>query len=120
MKKTVIALCLGLTLFWVGTASAVLIDPYDNILPPDGFYGLFYGNYYQADQFNDSSGNKAADIDLTAKVGVLRGLYYRHLGKVPLAFQLIVPFGELKETQLLQEKSSGLGMTTSGATAVGW
>lgn len=114
MKKTVIALCLGLTLFWVGTASAVLIDPYDNILPPDGFYGLFYGNYYQADQFNDSSGNKAADIDLTAKVGVLRGLYYRHLGKVPLAFQLIVPFGELKETQLLQEKSSGLGDVTFG------
>lgn len=114
MKRSFICLCLGLTLFWVSTASAVLIDPYDNILPPDGLYGLLYGNYYQADQLNDSSGDKALDIDLTAKVSVLRGLYYRHIGKVPLAFQIIVPFGEVKETKLLQEKSSGLGDTTFG------
>lgn len=114
MKKTVVSLCLGLTLFWAGTASAILIDPYDNILPPDGFYGLFYGNFYQADQLNDANGDKMLDIDLTAKVSVLRGLYYGHMGKIPYALQVIVPFGEVKETKALNQKSSGLGDITFG------
>lgn len=114
MKTHVIFFCLGLTFLWVSAAGAVLVDPYDNILPPDGIYGLYYGNYYHADQINDDNGDKAVDVSLTAEVNVLRGLYYRHLGKIPFALQVIVPFGEVKETKLLDEKSSGLGDVTFG------
>ena len=114
MKKLIIPLCLCFVFLWISTAGAVLIDPYDNFLPPDGFYGLLYGNYYHADEFTDGSGNKAADADLTAKVTVLRGLYYRHIGKLPMAFQLIVPMGQVKETKLFNEKSSGVGDITFG------
>jgi hypothetical protein len=109
MKKLTMTLCLGLTLFWASNACAVLVDPYDNFLAPDGFYGLLYGNFYQADEITDSHGDKAVDVDLTAKVSLLRGLKYFHLGKTAVALQVIVPFGEVKETKLLNEKSSGLG-----------
>ncbi len=114
MKKLIVPLALSLTILWTSVAGAVLIDPYDNILAPDGFYGLLYGNYYHAGELTDSSGHKAANIDLTAKVAVARGLYYHHLGKVPLVFQLIVPMGQVKETKLLHEKSSGVGDVTFG------
>ncbi len=114
MKKLIIILSVGLVFQWASNAGAILIDPYDNILPPDGLYGLLYGNYYHADQLNDSDGDKAVSVDLTAKVAVLRGLYYRHIGKLPFAFQLIVPMGEVKESKLLHEKSSGVGDITFG------
>jgi len=109
MKKLTMTLCLGLTLFWASSACAVLVDPYDNFLAPDGLYGLLYGNFYQADEITDSHGDKAVDVDLTAKVSLLRGLKYFHLGKTAVALQVIIPFGEVKETKLLNEKSSGLG-----------
>jgi len=107
MQKNVISLCLGLTLLWAGVANAVLIDPYDNFHAPDGYYGLLYGNYYTADKLDTSDGD--LDIDLTAKVSVFRGLKYFHLAGIPLAFQVILPFGEVEESKLLNEKSSGLG-----------
>lgn len=109
MKKLTMTLCLGLTLFWASSACAILVDPYDNFLAPDGYYGLLYGNFYHADEITDSHGDKAVDVDLTAKVSVLRGLKYFHLGKTAVVLQAIVPFGEVKETKLLDEKSSGLG-----------
>lgn len=109
MKRLIMGLCLGLILQWSSTAGAVLIDPYDNFLAADGVYGLLYGNYYQADELTGSNGDKLADIDLTAKVSLLRGIGYFHAGKVPLALQVIIPFGEVKESKLLNEKSSGLG-----------
>jgi len=107
MKKMCISLLVGLGLIWCSTASAILIDPYDNFLAPDGYYGLFYQNYYTADNLALSSGN--LDIDLTANVSILRGIKYFKVADFPLAFQVILPFGEVKETKLLNEKSSGLG-----------
>jgi hypothetical protein len=107
MKKLTMTLCLGLTLFWASSACAILIDPYDNFLAPDGYYGLVYGNYYTADKLVTSSGN--LDVDLQATVSILRGLKYFHVADIPVAFQVIVPFGEVKETKLFNEKSSGLG-----------
>lgn len=107
MKKMLVSLVLGLTLFWASSSSAILIDPYDNFLAPDGYYGLVYGNYYTADKLVLDSGD--LDFDLTAKVAILRGLKYFHVGNIPVVLQLIVPFGEVKETKLLNEKSSGLG-----------
>lgn len=109
MKKLTMTLCLGLTLFWASSACAILIDPYDNFLAPDGFYGLLYGNYYSADELTGSNGDKVADFDLTATVTVLRGINYFKLGKFNLAAQLIIPFGEVKEEKLLNESSSGVG-----------
>lgn len=107
MKKTLFSFVLGITLLWAGTASAILIDPYDNFLAPDGYYGLVYGNYYTADKLVTDSGD--LDVDLQANVAILRGLTYFHVANIPVALQVIVPFGEVKETKLLHEKSSGLG-----------
>lgn len=109
MKKLFCVLSLTLVCLWCGMAQALLIDPYDNVLPPDGSYGLLYGNYYHAGELTGSGGNKAADIDLTAVVSLLRSSNFFHVGKVPLGFQVILPFGKIKETKLLNESSSGLG-----------
>jgi len=107
MKKTFLTFALGFTLIWASSASAVLIDPYDNFLAPDGYYGLVYGNYYTADKLVTTGGD--LDIDLQATVAILRVLKYFHVADIPVALQVIVPFGEVKETKLLNEKSSGLG-----------
>ncbi|MFU8857003.1 MAG: transporter [Deferrisomatales bacterium] len=109
MKRWIVTLGLALALGWAGSARAILVDPYDNVLAPDGFYGLAYFNYYTADEFTGPGGSKAASIDLTATVGVLRPLAYFHLGPVPMAFQVIVPFGKVEEDKVFKEDSSGLG-----------
>lgn len=109
MRGCLVTLGLVAAVLWAGAARAILIDPYDNVLAPDGYYGLAYFNYYQADELTGADGNKAANIDLTATVGILRPLTYFHIGRVPMAFQVIVPFGKLEETKLLDEDSSGLG-----------
>lgn len=106
MKKLFVSICLVTTFLWVGPAGAVLIDPYDNFLAADGFYALAYGNYYRADRLTVPG---VDDFDLRAKVAVLRGVGYYRAGKVPLAFQVIIPFGEVEERRLFNEKSSGLG-----------
>ncbi len=109
MMRWIVTLGFALALCWAGPARAILVDPYDNILAPDGFYGLAYFNYYTADEFTGPNGNKAASIDLTATVGILRPLAYFHLGPVPMAFQMIVPFGRVEEDKIFKEDSSGLG-----------
>jgi hypothetical protein len=109
MKRWIVTLGLALALGRVAPAQAILVDPYDNVLAPDGFYGLAYLNYYTADEFTGPNGNKAASIDLTATVGILRPLAYFHLGPVPMAFQVIVPFGRVEEDKVFKEDSSGLG-----------
>ena len=110
MKKLIYLLSLTLVCcLWSGIAQALLIDPYDNVLPPDGSYGLLYGNYYHAGELTGAGGDKAADLDLTATVSLLRSSNYFHVGKLPLGFQVILPFGRIEEKKLLNESSSGLG-----------
>lgn len=109
MKKLIYLLCLGFICFWGGKADAVVIDPYDNALAPDGVYGLLYGNYYHAGEFTGADGKKAADADLTAMVSLVRLIGYKHVGKLPMAFQVIVPFGQVEEKKIFNEKSSGIG-----------
>lgn len=111
MKRTAFALALGLGLAGLGAApaSAILVDPYDNVLAPDGVYGLAYFNYYTADELSGPDGKKALDIDLTATVAILRPIAYFPLGPVHAAFQVIVPFGKVEEEKVLNEDSSGLG-----------
>jgi hypothetical protein len=114
MKRKALALALGMTLLLAGSAGAILIDPYDNVLAPDGYYGLGYFNYYHADELRSPDVPNGGRIDLNAWVGIARGLVYHHFGPVPVTFQLIVPFGKLEETKLLDESSSGLGDITFG------
>lgn len=122
MKRWIVTLGFALALSWAGSARAILVDPYDNVLAPDGFYGLAYLNYYTADELTGPDGNKVSgsDLDLTAQVGIARVLAYRRVGPVPLAFQVIVPFGKIDaklkfdgET-VLDEDSSGLGDVVFG------
>ncbi len=117
MRGRLATFCLVVALCWAGSAHAILVDPYDNVLAPDGFYALGYFNYYTADELTGPGGEELAgsDFDLTATVGIARVLAYKHIGPVPLAFQVIVPFGrvegELKfdGVTVLDEDSSGLG-----------
>jgi len=117
MKRRLAALFLVVALCWAGSARAILVDPYDNVLAPDGFYALGYFNYYTADELTGPSGDKleGSDFELTATVGIARVLAYKHIGPVPLAFQVIVPFGkvegelEFDGVSVLDEDSSGLG-----------
>lgn len=109
MKRWIVTLGLALALAWTGPARAILVDPYDNVLAPDGVYALGYFNYYTADEFAGPDGNKAASIDLTATVGIARVLAYKTIGPVPLAFQVIVPFGRVEEDKIFKEDSSGIG-----------
>ncbi len=109
MKKLTMRLVLLLMFLGATNASAVMVDFYDNALPPQGVYGLLYGNYYHADQFTDGDGHKAVSADLTASIAIARVVGYKTLGNIPFAFQAILPFGELKETKLFKESSSGIG-----------
>ena len=109
MKKLICSLCLGVVCFLGSRAEAIIIDPYDNALAPDGVYGIFYENYYHADEFTGPNGNKAASADLTSAVSIVRAIAYKHIAKVPLAFQVIVPIGYVEEKKVFHEKSSGIG-----------
>lgn len=109
MKKQALVLALSMVCLWSSMAQAILIDPYDNVLPSDGSYGLLYGNYYHAGKLTGAGGGKVADLDLTAMVTLLRSSNYFHVGKVPLGFQVILPFGKVEEKKLLHESSSGVG-----------
>ena len=109
MRRRILALAVGLAVMAAVPAGAILVDPYDNIIAPDGYYGLVYFNYYHAEELTGADGDKLADIDLTATVAIVRPLVYFHLGPVPMAFQVIIPFGKVEETDLLDEESSGLG-----------
>lgn len=112
MKHTrLAALALFLTLSAApARAAVVLIDQYDNILAPDGVYALLYPNYYTAGAFHGSDGKKVADADFKLDLFFVRAIAYRHVAKIPLAFQVIVPFGRVEETSsFLDSESSGIG-----------
>ncbi len=115
MKKLIITMCLSVLCFCSTQASAILIDPYDNAPAPDGLtVGLLYQNYYHANEFTDADGDKAVGADLTANVTILRALGYKQLGNWLTAFQVIVPFGQIEEKKIINEKSSGLGDVVFG------
>jgi hypothetical protein len=90
-------------------AATVLVDHGDNVLAPDGWYALAYPSLYLSSAFNGSDGKKAADVDLVTDLVLLRAITYQHLGKLPFAFQVILPVGQVNETKLFDEKSSGIG-----------
>lgn len=115
MKKLVTTMCLGIIIFCSSQAGAILIDPSDNAPAPDGTtVGLIYQNYYHADEFTNNAGNRAVSADLTAQISIARALHYKQLGNWLTAFQVIVPFGQVEEKKVFNEKSSGLGDVSFG------
>lgn len=95
-------------------AAVVLIDSYDNALPPDGVYSLVYPNHFQAGDFMGPDGKKAADADFKLDLVILRAVAYKHVGKLPLTFQVIVPLGRVEEGKFLDATSSGVGDVVFG------
>ncbi len=119
MKNTclaALALVLGLAAA-PARAGVVLIDLYDNALAPDGVYTLIYPVHVQASQFMGPTGSKAADADFQLDLVFARIIAYKHLGKLPVTFQVIQPFGRVQETKFIDSKSSGLGDLTFGPGA---
>lgn len=111
MKNTclaALALVLGLAAA-PARAGVVLIDLYDNALAPDGVYTLIYPVHIQASEFMGPTGDKAADADFRLDLVFARVIAYRHVGNLPLTFQIIQPFGRVEETKFLDARSSGLG-----------
>jgi hypothetical protein len=112
MRARAATIGLTIALLWAGSAPAsVLVDPYDNVLAPDGFYGLAYFNYFHATELRGlvARSNDTTDADFNAMVTLLRPIGYFHAGPVPLAFQVIVPFGKVEEKKIFDQSSSGLG-----------
>jgi hypothetical protein len=120
MKTTplaALAVILGLASAMPARAAVVLIDSYDNALAPDGYYSLAYPFHYSAGELRGPGGSKLADADFSLDVVFLRAVAYKHVGKLPLAFQVILPVGRLQESTLADVKSSGLGDTIFGPGA---
>lgn len=117
MRRTLTAAIMLVLTAFAGNALAININPNDNILAPDGYYGLVYGEWYSADRFNDKDGDKLADADLNVMVTLLRPIYYFHIGSLPVAMQAIIPFGKVSERDMIDESSSGVGDVVVGPGA---
>lgn len=112
MKNTCLAALasiLGLAAVPAHATTFVLIDTYDNVLAPDGVYTLAYPVHLQASELMGPDGDKVADADFKLDVVFARAIAYRHVGGIPLTFQVIQPIGRVQETKLLGASSSGLG-----------
>lgn len=109
MKNLLRTLPAVLFLLWSVSAQAVFLDPYDNVLFPEGFYTSVYGNYYTAGHRTDSHGTES-NAEFSSIMSTVRSSYYKKVLDVPLVFQVGIPFGEIREKQAggVNEKSSGL------------
>lgn len=116
-----IGFCLLLSLVLVGimcgSSRAIVLDFYDNVAAPPGFYGLAYYNFYDAPKLKDDSGRtvKTAtgdDISMTMNVVSLRPVVYLKGLDTLWAFNAVIPFGKMEQRNLstgATETSSGLG-----------
>jgi hypothetical protein len=113
MKKITIILAGAVVLLRVASAQAVFLDPYDNVMPADGLYTLLYGDVYTAGDLMGNDGKKVGRVDYTSALGIFRAIYYKHIGTVPLAFQIGIPFGSVEAKNPFadgkKERSSGVG-----------
>jgi hypothetical protein len=110
MKKTCLAaLALFLALSAAPARALVLIDPYDNVLAPDGTYALLYPHHFHAGALMGPTGSRAADADLDVDLVIPRVITFKHVGKLALAFQVIGIFGRVQESSIFDQSSSGVG-----------
>ena len=87
-------------------------------LPPPGFYGMVFGNYYHADRLKDGQGNTIPlAFDVKAAVVAPRGVWVtgeKVLGG-QLAFHAVAPLVNLKVSVAgTSQSKSGLGDITVG------
>ena len=77
--------------------------------PPDTLLSLLYYHHITGDTLN-VNGTKAADLDFTEELFLLREVYYFNLGTWLANAQVIVPFGHASlDAGGLDQSSSGVG-----------
>jgi len=100
-------------------SKALVLDFYDNVAAPPGFYSLFYFNYVDQPRLVDNAGKNTQggpagnqNYDLSAEIAILRPVYYfKGLGML-WAFNAIIPYGKVQARDLAtgdKESSTGLG-----------
>jgi hypothetical protein len=109
MKKGVLALiCTCLLIPSVGSAANMR----DYIpAPPDTLLSMLYYHHISADDYY-VNGNKAADVDLSQNLFLLREVYYTKIGSIVADPQVILPFGNASldiDSLNLSEDSDGIG-----------
>lgn len=77
--------------------------------PPNTLLSLLYYHHITGDELY-ADGDKAADIDLTQDLFLLREVYYFNMGSHLANAQVIIPFGEASlEAGSTDDSSSGIG-----------
>lgn len=98
-------------------SKAIVLDFYDNVAAPPGFYGLVYYNFYDAPKLKDDSSRtvKTAtgdDLSMTLNVASLRPVVYFKGFDMLWALNAVIPFGKIEAKNFTTgdtEESSGLG-----------
>ncbi len=98
-------------------AKAIVLDFYDNVAAPPGFYGLAYYNYYDMPKMRDNSGgnvqtSRGDNLNLSVQTMALRPVYFWNGLGTTWAINAIIPFGSATGNNLTtgaKQTSSGLG-----------
>jgi hypothetical protein len=108
MKKSVLAVvCACLLIPAVVSADNNMRDYI--AAPPDTLLSLLYYHHITGDTFN-VHGDKAADVDFTEELFLLREVYYFNMGSLLANAQVIVPFGNASlDVGGSDQSSSGIG-----------
>jgi hypothetical protein len=108
MKKGILAIiCTCLLIPAAGFADNNMRDYI--AAPPNTLLSLLYYHHITGDELY-ADGDKAADIDLTEDLFLLREVYYFNMGSHLANAQVIIPFGEASlEAGPTDDSSSGIG-----------
>jgi len=119
MKRTGLGLLLSIIFICIfcSGSQAIVLDFYDNVACPPGFYGLAYYNFYDAPKLKDDSGENVKtatgdDFDMTMHVLSLRPVVYWKGLNTLWAFNAVIPFGQMEARNLTtgeKERSTGMG-----------
>jgi len=107
MKKGVLALICTCLLIPSVSSAANMRDYIP--APPDTLLSLLYYHYISGDDLN-VGGHKAADVDLSQNLFLLREVYYMKIGSIVADPQFILPFGSSSfDMGARSDDSDGIG-----------
>ena len=107
MKKGVLALICTCLLIPSVSSAANMRDYIP--APPDTLLSMLYYHNISADELN-VNGNKAADVDLSQHLFLLREVYYTKIGSIVADPQFILPFGSSSfDMGSRSDNSDGIG-----------
>ncbi|MGD9948205.1 MAG: transporter [Desulfobulbus sp.] len=107
MKKGVLALICTCLLIPAVSSAGNMRDYIP--APPDTLLSLLYYHNISADDYY-VNGNKAADVDLSQNLFLLREVYYTKIGSIVADPQMILPFGNASlESGGIKQDSDGIG-----------